>query len=178
MKIDKTMVGILAGISLFVGFVIISVAVGAVFPSMHKFTAPLICSGEVKVESIQYSYKPGQVGWNNHIYCIDESGTQQEITFPAIGVTGLFYSAILFVILVFWARKSSVVPENSGELATDVQPKKTGTFSNFRKKVGTRLKRKEGTRLERLAELKKMWEVKLITKEEYEKKKARIMDEM
>ncbi len=32
MKLDKTMIGILVGASLFVGFFIISVAVGAVFP--------------------------------------------------------------------------------------------------------------------------------------------------
>jgi hypothetical protein len=178
MKIDKTMVGILAGISLFIGFVIISVAVGAVFPSMHKLTAPLICKGEVQVESIRYSYKPGQVGWDNHIYCIDEQGSEKEITFPAIGVTGLFYSAILFVILLVLGRRAVVSPETFGELAADIKPGKAAAFPSARRKVGTRLERKEGTRLERLAELKQMWEAKLITREEYEKKKARIMDEI
>ncbi len=109
MKINKMMIGILAGISLFIGFVIISVAVGAIFPSMHKLTAPLICSGEVKVESIQYYPPSGGVGWKNHISCI-EQGDQREITFQAIGVTGLFYSTIIFAFLILRARKSIVLP--------------------------------------------------------------------
>lgn len=100
MRLNKLMLGVSAGISLFVGFVIISVAVGAIFPSMHTLSAPLICSGEVKVESIRYSYKPGQVGWDNHIYCV-EQGKKNEITLPMIGVTGLVASAIVFVLLVF-----------------------------------------------------------------------------
>ena len=125
MRLNKLMLGVSAGVSLFVGFVIVSVAVGAIFPSMHTFAAPLICSGEVKVESIRYSYKPGQVGWDNHIYCI-ERGKQREITFPAIGVTGLIASAILFVFLIFVMRKSFVPREIFGEPVTDLNSKKTG----------------------------------------------------
>jgi hypothetical protein len=164
MKINITMIGILAGISLFIGFIIISVAVGAIFPSMHKLTAPLICQGEVKVESIRYSYKPGQVGWDNHIYCIDEQGSQKEITFPAIGVTGLFYSAILFVILLIVGGKGVALPASFGALATDVKRGKGG--------------KKEGSAMERLAELKKMRDANLITEAEFEKKKAKIVEEL
>lgn len=164
MKLNLTMIVILAGISLFIGFIIISVAVGAIFPSMHKLTAPLICEGEVKVESIRYSYKPGQVGWDNHIYCIDEQGSQKEITFPAIGVTGLFYSAILFVILLILGRKGVALPATFGTLATDVKRGKGG--------------KKEGSAMERLAELKKMRDANLITQVEFETKKAKIMEEL
>jgi len=109
MKLNKSMLGIIAGISLFVGFVIISVGVGAIFPSMHQLTAPLICSGEVKVESIRYYPSSGGVGWKNHIYCI-EQGDQREITFPAIGVTGLVYSAVIFALFLLRARKSIILP--------------------------------------------------------------------
>src|SRR5688572_7393142 len=165
MKINLTMIVILAGISLFIGFIIISVAVGAIFPSMHKLTAPLICKGEVQVESITYSYKPGQIGTDNHIYCIDEQGDQKEITFPAIGVTGLFYSAILFVIFLFLGRKGVALPETFGTRATDIKPKKGG-------------KKKEGSAMERLAELKKMRDANLITQAEFERKKAKIMEEL
>ena len=109
MKLNIMMLGILAGVSLFLGFVIYSVAVGAIFPSIHKLSAPLICSGEVKVESVQYYPPSGGVGWKNHVYCI-EQGNQKEITFPAIGVTGLIASAIIFVLLTFWMRKRLVQP--------------------------------------------------------------------
>jgi len=161
MKINIAGLLVLAGISLFIGFVIIAVAVGAVFPSMHKLTAPLICKGEVEVEVITYSYKPGQIGTDNHIYCIDEEG-QREITFPAIGVTGLFYSAIIFVGLLIWGRKIATLPANFGELA----PRKS------------RGSKKEGSAMERLAELKKMRDADLISQAEYERKKAKIMDDL
>jgi len=109
MKLNWSMLGVLTVVSLFIGFVIISVAVGAIFPSIHKLTAPLICGGEVQVESIQYYPSSGGVGWKNHVYCI-EQGNQREITFPAIGVTGLIASAIIFVLLAFSMRKSLVLP--------------------------------------------------------------------
>lgn len=168
MKLDKTMVGILIGASLFVGFVIISVAIGAVFPSLHKLAAPLICNGTVNAESIKYSYKPGQVGWENHIYCDSTSGERKEITFPAMGVTGMIASAIVFVPLAFWMRKSLFLPENFGALANDLKQKKSRSGK----------KEKEGSALERLSELKKMYDENLITESEYERKKAEIMKEL
>ncbi|MBM3125678.1 MAG: SHOCT domain-containing protein [Chloroflexi bacterium] len=169
MKLNLTMLAILAGISLFVGFVIVAVGIGAIFPSMHKLTAPLICGGEVEVESIRYSYKPGQVGWEHHIYCI-EAGNEKEITFQAIGVSGLVASAILFALFATRSWKKVVLPGDFGEPTTDFKPNRIPGSARGRKK--------EGTRLERLAELKQMYESNLITKEEYEKKKARIIDEL
>lgn len=169
MKIDKSMLGILAGVSLFIGFVIFSVAVGAVFPSMHKLPASLVCQGDVKVESIKYSYKPGQVGWDNHIYCVDEQGTQKEITFPAIGVTGLISSAVIFVLLVIGMRSNILQSQNFGTLASDL--KRDG-------KSASSAKRKTGSAMERLTELKKLRDENLITNAEYEKKKAEIMDNL
>jgi len=168
MKPNKIMIGILAGASLFIGFVIFSVAVGAVFPSLHKLTAPLICSGTVEVETVKYSYKPGQVGWATTIYCVENSGQKREITFAAIAVTGLIASAIVFVILGIWMRKSLLMPENFGVLANDLKPKKESSSKN----------KKDGSALERLSELKKMYDENLISKTEYENKKAQIMKEL
>lgn len=170
MKIDKGMLGMLAGVSLFIGFVVIAVGLGAIFPSMHRLSVPLICRGEVKVESIRYSYKPGQVGWEHHIYCVNEqTGEEKEITFPAIGMTGLIASAILFVFFAFRVRKSLVLPGNFGELATDLKPQTVNQSSG---------KKKKASPLERMAELKKMRDANLILEAEYERKKAEIMDEV
>ena len=169
MKLNLTMLAILAGISLFIGFVIFAVGIVAIFPSMHKLSAPLICCGEVQVESIRYSYKPGQVGWEHHIYCIDK-GMEKEITFQSIGVTGLIASAVIFVLFAIRAWNKIVMPNNFGELAKDLKPKRIP--------VSARGGVKEGSRLERLSEFKQMYKSNLITKEEYEKKKARIMDEL
>lgn len=161
MKLDKTMLGMLAGVSLFIGFVIFSVAVGAIFPSIHKLTAPLICRGEVQVESIKYYPSSGGVGWKNHIYCMEQE-QQKEITFQAIGVTGLLASAIIFGLLVFRIRKSIPLPDHFGELAADLK------FENKNK----------GSALERMSELKKMRDENLISTVEYERKKADIMKEL
>jgi hypothetical protein len=166
MKLDRTMIAMLAGGSLFIGFVLISVAVGAIFPSIHKLTAPLICNGDVEIETLQYSYKPGQMGWEHHIYCTGESGDRREITFPAIGVTGLIASAILFVIALIWMRKGLTLPANFGTLAKDLNRKKNSSGA------------KDGSALERMSELKKMYDQNLISQVEYERKKAEIMKEL
>jgi hypothetical protein len=160
MKLNKAMIAMLAGGSLFVGFVLISVALGAIFPSIHKLAAPLICKGSVEIETFQYSYKPGQVGWEHHIYCASEEG-RKEITFPAIAVTGLIASAILFVIALIGMRNGIRLPENFGSLAKDLKRNK-----------------KDGSALDRLSELKKMYDENLISKAEYEQKKAEIMKEL
>jgi hypothetical protein len=165
-KLDKTMIAMLAGGSLFIGFVIISVAVGAIFPSIHKLSAPLICRDEVQIQVNSYSYKPGQSGTDIHIYCVDDQGTQKEITFPLIGVTGLVASAIIFVIALIVMRNSLAMPENFGSLAKDLKKKKNSSG------------KKDGSSLDRLSELKKMYDENLISKAEYEKKKAEIMKEL
>lgn len=161
MKLNKSMIAILAGGSLFIGFVLISVAAGAIFPSLHKLTAPLICRGEMQIETNEYSYKPGQHGTDIHMYCVD-GGSKKEITFALIGMTGLVASAIVFVFALIWMRKNLTMPENFGVLAKDLNRKNS----------------KDASALDRLSELKKMYEQNLISKAEYELKKAGIMKEL
>ncbi len=168
MKLDKMMLGMIAGVSLFVGFVIFAVAVGGVFPSIHRLTAPLVCRGEVQVKSVKYSYKPGQVGWTHHVYCDSESG-REEITLLAVSTTGLVASAVVFIILIFRMRKSLILSENSSASTPDpVRGRRTASY-------GTE---KAGSALERLTELKKMRDENLITDAEYERKKTEIMDKL
>jgi hypothetical protein len=172
MKFDKFMLLTTLGTSLFVGFIIVAIGIGAIFPSMHKLTAPFICNGEVQVESIRYSYKPGQVGWEHHIYCTSD-GVQKEITFPAIGMTGLVASAIIFAYLAFRWRNQIILPENFGSLAADLKP--VPPSPSVPKKSNPK---KQGSPLERLSELKKMRDENLISEAEYERKKNEIMEEL
>jgi hypothetical protein len=169
MKSDRFVLYAALGISFFTGFIIVSIAIGAIFPSLHKLAAPLICRGEVQVESIRYSYKPGQVGWDNHIYCSTD-GVKKEITLPAIGVTGLAASAILFAVLAFLWRDSLVVPVAADAPSTPTQKKHSTQ--------GAPKKNKRGTPLERLAELKQMREQNLVSESEYDRKKSEIMEEL
>lgn len=117
MKLNKTMLILLAGISLFVGFILFSVSGGTLFPSIHTLTAALLCNGEVQVESAQPSQPT--------IYCIT-NGTRSEITIPAIGVTGLAASLIVFVMLVIismilmmWMQKKLTGSITFGKQETD-----------------------------------------------------------
>ena len=159
MKIDKGMLGMLAGVSLFIGFVFGSALIGTLIPPAHKLTAPLICSGKVDVETRHYSYKPGQTGYQVDVYCTDERGVQSDISLPSFLLLGLIVSVIAFVIIIFRSHNLLRRPEDYG-ISTAGGSKKTGS------------------RLERLVELKKMYDSGLITKAEYEGKKARIMDEV
>jgi hypothetical protein len=170
MKYDRSMLFATIGGSLFVGFVIVSIGIGAIFPSMHKPSASLICRGEVKVEVDQYSVRPGETFYENHIYCYKSAGGVDEITFPAIGVTGLFASAIVFVITAYRMRKMLVLPKDFGSLATDL---KAGSASR-----GGSRKKGQGSPLERMSELKKMRDENLISEAEYDRKKQEIMDEL
>ncbi len=168
MKLDKMMLGMIAGISLFVGFVVFTAGVGGVFPSIHRLTAPLVCRGEVQVKSVKYSYKPGEITWTHHIYCDSESG-RKEITLLAVNMTGLIASAIVFIILAFRMRKSLTLSENSSTSTPDLNPGRKTASS------GTG---KTGSALERLTELKKMRDQNLISDAEYERKKTEIMDKL
>ena len=168
MRLDKMMLGMIAGISLFVGFVVFTAGVGGVFPSIHRLTAPLVCRGEVQVKSVKYSYRPGEITWTHHVYCDSESG-RKEITLLAVNMTGLVASAIVFIILVFRMRKSLVLSENSSISTPDLNPER---------KTASSVPGRTGSALERLTELKKMRDENLITDAEYEKKKTEIMDKL
>ena len=100
-RFGVTLFGVLPA-SLFVGLMIATAGV-AVHPPIAFIATPLVCSGEVEVESQNYSYRPGQSGVTRTIWCL--SGGQggkparEDITFKAIGASFLIYSAIAFVLL-------------------------------------------------------------------------------
>lgn len=93
---------VVASIALFVGLMVATAGV-AVYPRIAHPGAALICSGEIAYESLGASYRPGEYTVTRHIYCQTGSGkgaAQDEITFKAIGLAFLIYSAIAFVLLI------------------------------------------------------------------------------
>lgn len=93
---------IVTAIALFIGLMIATAGV-AVYPRAAHPGAALICPGEVVYESYGASYRPGEYTVTRQIYCQTGSGkgaARQEITFKAIGVAFLIYSAISFVVLI------------------------------------------------------------------------------
>lgn len=97
--------------SLFVGLMIASAGT-AIYPRVAAVGAALLCSSEVVYESHGQSYRPGEYTVTRQIYCQSGSGkgaAREEITFRAIGIAFLIYSAIAFLILRFlvapWLRR-------------------------------------------------------------------------
>ena len=111
-RFGVTLFGVLPA-SLFVGLMIASAGV-AVHPPLAFIATPLVCSGEVEVESQSYSYRPGQSGVTRTIYCL--SGAQggkparEDITFKAMGASFLVYSLLAFVALqlLWWLLRPRV----------------------------------------------------------------------
>ncbi len=155
MKLDKGMLMMFVGVSLFLGFVLVATAVGGVFPSVHKLTAWLICRGEVEVKSVRYSYRPGEVTWQNYIYC-NMDGTRKDITLQAFGTIGLLASAIIFAILAVRKRELLIAP--SSPVLPDTSPST-----------------KQDAALELIEDLGKLRDANVISEVEYEKKKADIL---
>jgi len=76
------------------------------WPPVSAWAAPLACSGTVDVQSDHYTPPSGGSGLSRHILCISGAGkgaAADEITFTAIGIAGLLYAAILFVLLMVFA---------------------------------------------------------------------------
>lgn len=160
MKLRWVVLAILVVVSLFFGFAIFAAAGGALLPSIHKLSAPLICQGTVEIETIRASYRPGETSWTHYIYCVN-GGERKEITAQAVLMTGLLASAVTLVVLLIFFGKSvfAATPANFGVLATDLKPENQA----------------KGSALERLTELKQLRDGNLISQAEYERKKDEIM---
>ena len=101
----KTNLLIVLPLSLAFGFMIAGIGT-AMWPPVSAWAAPLICSGTVDVQSDHYSTPSGGSGVSRHISCLTGAGkdvAREEITFSAIGIAGLLYAAIAFLLLRIFA---------------------------------------------------------------------------
>lgn len=95
---------VLGGISLFLGIVIISIALGSVLPAINKIAAPIVCSGDrVEIERAASNPRPGETFVSLVISCVDEqTGAREVKTFPMIFASGIIYSLVIFVVSMIW----------------------------------------------------------------------------
>lgn len=96
------------GVGLFCGLLMISVALGSIFPKINSIAGPLVC-GSQSLDITQYtaSYSPGSVDTTTTIYCVDTaSGTKREVTPLIVLVAGLIYSLIIAAIILVWGAIS------------------------------------------------------------------------
>ncbi|GAB4499741.1 MAG: hypothetical protein OHK003_16880 [Anaerolineales bacterium] len=161
-KPNWMLIGILFGVSLFLAYTLFAAAIGSFLPSINYISKPLLCSGEYKIETTRYSYKPGQVGWQHNVYC-----DGKDITLASISLTGLIVALVIFTALFIRYRKDMFYAKDFGILANDL------------KQMDKSQKGQKGkSPLERMTELKEMRDKNLISQVEYERKKDEIMKEL
>lgn len=161
----------LLGISLFTGIIIVSIGLGAAFPAMERVAAPFVCGGNrLDLHLDHYSYKPGQSGYIITWYCVDPDGTPEDVSWRIILVAGLIYSAVLFFISVVWLLTAGKQVQAVGNIFGRAAPPAAMAFG--REGTDSRSLRRK------LVELKELRDSDLISEQEYEEKKARLLDEL
>lgn len=168
MKSKSSALLIVLGISLFFG--LICSALGTAFTPIMAIGGAVVCRGEFGIDSQSYSYKPGQIGVTRSPYCIDDQTREKrDVTFPLIVADTVIYGVIIFALMFFgvrFSRKSGMTiaaGSDSSKGAARASTKKDNSSQSAR---------------EKLSELKKMLDSDLITKIEYERKKAEILKDM
>jgi len=164
MKLNLGMALMLLGVSMFCGIIIISIGFGAAFPVIDRVAAPFVCAGrELELEQQSYSYRPGEVTTTVTWYCTDEqTGAREDVSLQTALVSGVIYGAVIFVVAVIWWLVANRPGQNPPHPAAPPSPKNAGS---------------QGT-LKKMMELKEMRDANLITEQEYEKKKAEILENL
>ncbi|MCE9598011.1 MAG: hypothetical protein K8S54_08585 [Spirochaetia bacterium] len=89
-------------VCLFMGITVISVGLGAAFPSINRIAKPIVCSdGEMTQESRIYNPYPGKTVTSQTWYCASADGTskRQLSMFPISFIAGSVYGLILFALM-------------------------------------------------------------------------------
>jgi hypothetical protein len=185
--------------SLFVGLMIAGPGT-AVYPPVSTVAAPLICAGAVEVDSNYYSVRPGENGVSRTIHCVSGSGkaaARDDITWKAIGLAFLIYSAIAFLILRFlvapWLRRRAERALLAAGIRSPANPNAPASPADLRSilnQVSAAVQRGQANVVVhdtqvvdlsdddpagRLAQLKQLRDQGLITAADYEAKKAEIL---
>jgi putative oligomerization/nucleic acid binding protein len=175
----------------------------AMWPPVSAWAAPFACGGTIDVQSDHYSTPSGGSGVSRHIYCVSGAGkdaARDEMTFAAIGIAGLVYAAMLFVILQFFVAPRmrrrpepdmSVTDFGGGVSARGVAS--AAEMQAILGRVSDALQRgeagitvhnvtlgeaEEGDVAQRLAILKQLHDAGLVGDDDYEAKKAEILSRL
>lgn len=170
---NNSMLWAAIGVSLFFG--LMCVALGTAFTPLMSIGGPLVCgSGEFGIDSQTYSYKPGQVGVTRGPYCLDQqTGEKKDVTFALIVVDTLIYGAVTFLLLAIAGRRLKSSDAGASPTASWL-----GTQTGESTSAQAKKKKVSASALEKLSELKEMRDANLISEQEYEQKKADILDKL
>ena len=172
MKLSFGSVLTMLGVSLFTGFIIISIGLGAAVPAINRVAAPFACShGKMQLETSTSSYTAGESSTSLNWLCVDDTtGVQEPINFKVIMYAGLIYGLGLFVVVLLcsllFGKRGNLRPtepvlrrdQMDGPLFVARRPNALSTQ-------------------QRLRELKELRSQDLISEQEYEMKRAEILRE-
>jgi len=172
MKLTLGSVLTMLGVSLFTGFIIISIGLGAAVPVINRVAAPFACShGKMQLETSTSSYTAGESSTSLNWLCVDDTtGAQEPINFNVILYAGLIYGLGLFVVLLLGSLVSG---RRSG--AGQTKPVVRRDQSNGLEFVARRPN--AVSTQQKLRELKELRSQDLISEQEYEMKRAEILRE-
>lgn len=199
---SKITLGLLLPLGLAIGFMLAGIGT-AIWPPMSSWAGAIICSGTLDVQSDYYTTPSGGSGVNRHLLCRSGDGKDQqadEITFEAIGVAGLVYAAIVFVLLLVFAaprmRRAAEARQAKVDFGGGISARGVGSEAELQAilgQVSEALRHGEadvtvrnvtvggaegGDTAGRLAVLKQLHEAGLIGDEDYEAKKAEILSRL
>lgn len=155
------------GVGFFCGYVIISVGLGSVCPSLYKVATPIVCRDNQSLEVVQHrhSWRPGTAMWTATVYRVDRAtGKKEDRTSLVKLVSGAIYGLGIFVLLL--PRICRKTPRPAAELARGAPDNEPAASTESTPAASID---------EKLAKLKQLHEDNLITTEDYERKKAEIL---
>ena len=85
---------------MFTGIIIVSIGLGAVFPSINRISKPFVCPrGEMTLETQVYRPTPVETVTILNWYCVDEqTGAKTEIgLLPLVLPSGIIFGLLFFV---------------------------------------------------------------------------------
>lgn len=197
MKIRGTVIGWnIAGFfwSIFMGVTAISIGFGALFPQMNLITQPLICpNGQLRYQQNVSNPYPGATYTSVDWYCVDnQSGARAPLDSMTMGLyAGPFYGLLLFVAILLiemvytWRNGTGWLYDgggSSGSAAHRVpQAAQYDTMiSDLNERIAESGRRaaSAGDSVARMKQLDKLRAANMITKAEYDQKRAEILNEV
>jgi hypothetical protein len=197
----KTTFLVILPLSLGFGFMIAGIGT-TMWPPVSAWAAPLACSGTVDVQSDHYTTPSGGSGVSRHILCLSGAGKDaeaDEITFTAIGIAGLAYAVIAFILMQLFAaprmRRRAEARLSAGDFGPGIGARGVASSAELQAilgQVSEALQRGQadidvrnitidggdgdgGDATGRLARLKQLHDSGLISGDDYQAKKAEIL---
>lgn len=125
-------------VSLFVGVMIAGPGT-AIFPAVSTWSAPLACSGTVEVDSSYYTTQQGGNGVSRTISCVTgegKTGARDDITWQAMGIAFLIYSALAFLIARFlvapWLRRRTARTLEAAGIVSPADPARPASSADLK----------------------------------------------